>query len=128
MIASDHAPHSEVEKSQEYDKCPNGILGIETMLTIVYTYFIDNGLATHKDFIDWFVTNPNRVFNLKEKKIEVNEEADLVALDIVSERIYTKEEILSKSKNTPYIGMKLKGFPILTILNDKVVWRDDNEK
>ena len=128
MIASDHAPHSEVEKSQEYDKCPNGILGIETMLPIVYTYFIDNGLATHKDFIDWFVTNPNKVFNLKEKKIEVNEEADLVALDIVNERIYTKEEILSKSKNTPYIGMKLKGFPILTILNDKVVWRDDNEK
>ena len=43
-------------------------------------------------------------------------------------RIYTKDEILSKSKNTPYIGMKLKGFPILTILKDKVVWRDDNEK
>ena len=128
MVASDHAPHSEIEKSQEYSKCPNGIIGIETMLPIVYTYFIDKGLATHQDFINWFITNPSKVFNLKEKKIEVNEEADLVALDIVNERIYTKEEILSKSKNTPYIGMKLKGFPILTILNDKVVWRDDNEK
>ena len=128
MIASDHAPHSELEKSQEYDKCPNGILGIETMLPIAYTYFVDKGLASHQDFINWFVTNPNKIFNLKEKKIEVNEETDLVALDIVNERIYTKDEILSKSKNTPYIGMKLKGFPILTILKDKVVWRDDNEK
>ena len=128
MIASDHAPHSEIEKSQEYDKCPNGILGIETMLPVVYTNFIDNGLASYQDFIDWFITNPNKVFNLKEKKIEVNEDADLVALDIVNERIYTKEEILSKSKNTPYIGMKFKGFPILTILKDKVVWRDNNEK
>ena len=42
MIASDHAPHTEEEKSQEYDKCPNGILGLETMLPVVYTNFIKN--------------------------------------------------------------------------------------
>ena len=128
MIASDHAPHSEIEKSQEYSKCPNGIIGIETMLPIVYTYFIDKGLATHKDFIDWFITNPSKVFNLKEKKIEINEEADLVALDIKTTRKYTKEEILSKSTNAPYIGMEFKGFPILTILKDKIVWRMNYEK
>jgi dihydroorotase len=128
MVASDHAPHSEIEKSQEYSKCPNGIIGIETMLPIVYTYFIDKGLATHKDFIDWFITNPSKVFNLKEKKIEINEEADLVALDINTTRKYTKEEILSKSTNAPYIGMEFKGFPILTILKDKIVWRMNYEK
>lgn len=128
MVASDHAPHSEIEKSQEYSKCPNGIIGIETMLPIVYTYFIDKGLATHKDFINWFITNPSKVFNLKEKKIEINEEADLVALDINTTRKYTKEEILSKSTNAPYIGMEFKGFPILTILKDKIVWRMNYEK
>jgi dihydroorotase len=128
MVASDHAPHSEIEKSQEYSKCPNGIIGIETMLPIVYTYFIDKGLATHQDFINWFITNPSKVFNLKEKKIEINEEADLVALDINTNRKYTKEEILSKSTNAPYIGMEFKGFPILTILKDKIVWRMNYEK
>ena len=46
MIASDHAPHSKEEKNKEYDKCLNGIIGIETMLPIVYTYFVETKKAT----------------------------------------------------------------------------------
>jgi len=127
MVASDHAPHSEEEKSQEYDKCPNGILGLETMLPIIYTYFVKEGKASLNDFVNWFVVNPAKVFNLKEKKIEVGEKADLVILDINNKRKYTKEEIVSKGKNSPYIGMEFYGFPICTILNNKIVWRENYE-
>ena len=122
MIASDHAPHSEEEKSRRYEDCPNGIIGLETMLPLIYTNFVDNGLATFEDFVNWFVTNPNKVFGLPERKIEEGYVADITVLDIKTEREYTKEEILSKGKNSPYIGMKLKGFPILTICNGKIVW------
>ena len=59
MIASDHAPHSEEEKSQEYDKCPNGIIGIETMIPIIYTEFVKKGLITFDRFLDILV-NKNR--------------------------------------------------------------------
>lgn len=127
MIASDHAPHSEEEKARKYEECPNGILGLETMLPIVYTHFIKTGLATHQDFVNWFVNAPSKIFGLKEKKIEVGYSADLIILDINNKRRYTKEEILSKSKNSPYIGMELYGFPIYTILNGKVVWRENYE-
>ena len=124
MIASDHAPHSEEEKNQPYEKCPNGIIGIETMLPLIYTYFIKNNLATYEDFINWFVTNPRKVFSLKESKIEVGYAADITALDIKTTRKYTKEEILSLSKNSPYIGMELTGFPRFTLVNGEIVWRN----
>ena len=123
MIASDHAPHSEEEKSREYDKCLNGIIGLETMLPLVYTAFIDTNMASLNDFVDWFVTNPNKVFSLGERKVEEGYVADLTVLNLDEKRIYTKEEILSKGKNSPYIGMELKGYPVLTICNGKVVWR-----
>ena len=123
MVASDHAPHSEEEKSREYDKCLNGIIGLETMLPLVYTALIDTNMATLNDFVDWFVTNPNKVFSLEERKVEEGYVADLTVLNLDEKRIYTKEEILSKGKNSPYIGMELKGYPVLTICNGKVVWR-----
>lgn len=123
MIASDHAPHSEEEKSKEYDKCPNGILGLETMLPIVYTHFIKTGMASLNDFVNWFVNNPNRIFNLGERKLEVGYPADLTILDLNNKREYKKEEIVSLSKNSPYIGMEFYGFPILTIVGGKVLFK-----
>lgn len=123
MIASDHAPHSKEEKTRLYDKCLNGIVGLETMLPLIYTAFIDTGMASLNDFVDWFVTNPNKVFSLSERKLEEGFVADLTVLDLEKKRKYTEEEILSQGKNSPYIGMELKGFPVLTICNGKVVWR-----
>ena len=123
MVASDHAPHTEEEKSRPYNECPNGIIGLETMLPLVYTLLIDTNMATLNEFVDWFVTNPNRVFSLKERKLEEGYVADLTVLNLDEKRVYTEEEILSQGKNTPYIGMELKGFPVLTICNGKVVWR-----
>ena len=123
VIASDHAPHSEEEKSKEYDKCPNGILGLETMLPVVYTYFVKTGQATHQQFVDWFVNNPAKIFNLPVNKIEVGSTANIVVLDTNKERIYTKQEIVSLSKNSPFIGFKLTGYPVCTIIHGKVVYK-----
>ena len=123
VIASDHAPHSVEEKSKEYDKCPNGILGLETMLPVVYTNFIKTGLATHQQFVDWFVNNPAKIFNLPVNKIEVGERANIAVLDIKTERVYTEEEIVSLSKNSPFIGFELTGYPVCTLVDGKVVYK-----
>jgi dihydroorotase len=124
MIASDHAPHTKEEKSKPYNEAPNGIIGIETMLPLIYTNFIDTGLATYNDFLNWFVNNPRKVFSLSERKIEVGYQADITVLDINTKRRYTKNEILSLSTNCPYINMEMKGFPILTIYKGKIVWEE----
>ena len=124
VIASDHAPHSEEEKSQEYSKCPNGIIGLETMIPLVYTYLVKTGIATHEDFLNWLVYNPIKIFGLPERSLNVGSVADIAVLDINTYRKYSKEEILSMGKNTPYIGMEMTGFAKYTIVNGKLVWHE----
>jgi dihydroorotase len=124
IIASDHAPHAEHEKNKEYSDCLNGIIGIETMVPIIYTHFIKTGIATLDQFVNWFVNNPRKLFKLPESKIYPGFAANLTVLDVKTVRKYEEKEILSLSKNTPYIGMELTGFPRFTIVNGNIVWRD----
>ena len=122
MVASDHAPHSEEEKSKEYDKCPNGIIGLETMIPIIITHFVKKGLISWDRFLDLLVNNPIKVFNLPRRKLSVGYKADIAIIDIDNKRKYTKEEILSKGKNSPFIGMEFYGFTICTLVNGKVIY------
>ena len=124
IIASDHAPHSESEKSQEYSKCPNGIIGLETIIPLVYTNLVKTGIASYENFLNWLVYNPIKIFGLPERKLAVGYPADLAVLDINTVREYRKEEILSMGKNTPFIGMKLTGFAKYTLVSGKIVWQE----
>lgn len=125
MIASDHAPHTELEKSQEYDKCPNGIIGLETMVPIIYTEFVKTGLISLNRFLDILVYNPIKVFGLPKRSLEVGSVADIAVIDITHEHTYCKEEILSKGKNSPYIGNSYYGFAVCTIVNGKIVYKNN---
>ncbi|MGM9968957.1 MAG: dihydroorotase [Anaeroplasma sp.] len=123
MIASDHAPHTEEEKMREYNKCPNGIIGLETAIPIVYTNFVRNNIISLDKFLEIFVYNPAKVFNLPYSKIEVGSIADITVIDITNEHIYEKDEILSKGKNSPFIGNGYYGFSKYTFVNGKIVYR-----
>ena len=123
VIASDHAPHTEEEKSQEYDKCPNGIIGIETMIPIIYTNFVKNGLISLNRFLDLLVYNPIKIFNLPKRDLKEGMIADIAVLDIDNKHKYTKEEILSKGKNSPFINEEYYGFPKFTLVAGKLVYK-----
>ena len=128
MIASDHAPHGDQEKALAYEKCPNGIIGLETMIPLIYTHFIETKIASLNDFLNWFVYNPIKVFGLPKRSLEIGYDADLTLLDINTKRKYTKSEIVSLGHNSPFIGMEMTGFPKYTLVNGKIVWRDKNEQ
>ena len=123
MIASDHAPHTEEEKSQEYDKCPNGIIGLETMIPIIYTNFVKTGLISYERFLDILVYNPIKVFNLPQRDLKENMIADIAVIDIENKHQYTKDEILSKGKNSPFIGNSYYGFTRYTLVNGEIVYK-----
>ena len=123
VIASDHAPHTEEEKSQEYDKCPNGIIGIETMIPIIYTNFVKNGLISLNRFLDLLVYNPIKIFNLPKRDLKEGMIADITVLDIDNKHKYTKEEILSKGKNSPFINEEYYGFHKFTLVAGKLVYK-----
>ena len=123
IIACDHAPHKEEEKNREYDRCPNGIIGIETSLPIIYTEFVKTGLISYKKFLDLTVYKPNQIFNLGTRDLKTGEIADIAILDISNPHTYTKDEILSKGKNSPFIGNSYYGFNKYTIKNGKVIYK-----
>lgn len=123
MIASDHAPHSEEEKSQDYDKCPNGIIGVETMIPIIYTEFVKTGLISLDRFLDILVYNPIKIFNLPKRDLKEGNIADIAIIDINNKHQYSKEEILSKGKNSPFIGNSYYGFTKYTIVNGEVIYK-----
>ncbi len=124
IIACDHAPHTEEEKSREYDRCPNGIIGIETALPIIYTHFVKTGKISLRKFLEMTVYKPNQIFNLGNRDLAVGEIADIAILDITNKHTYTKDEILSKGKNSPFIGMSYYGFNRCTIKNGNIVYRN----
>lgn len=122
IIASDHAPHTKEEKEREYEKCPNGIIGLETTAPLVYTNLVKKGLISYQRFEDILSNNPRRLMGLKPLKIEVGKEATCCCLDILSLHTYEEKEILSQGKNSPFLGKAFYGFNVLTIFKGKAVY------
>ncbi len=128
VIATDHAPHTEEEKNKEYSKAPNGIIGLETALMLVYTNLVKTGIANYKQLEDWMSNNPRILTGLKPLEIKVGHEASCALIDIDHPHTYTKEEILSKGKNSPFINQTLYGYNKMTIYKGKIVYSTKGDK
>ena len=123
-IITDHAPHAKEEKEQGLEKAPNGIVGFETALAVTITSLIDKGYISYLDMVKLTSYNPAKILGIDRGTIEKGKVADITIFDPNKEYIYTEEMIVSKSKNTPYIGKKLKGQVKYTIVNGEIVYND----
>jgi len=122
IIATDHAPHSEFEKALEFVKAPNGIIGVETMFPLIYTEFVKTNIISLDRMLDLMVYNPQKVFNLPKRGLNVGDISDIAIFDIENQHTYSYGEIKSLSKNSPFIGRKLYGFNVLTIKDGKIIY------
>jgi dihydroorotase len=124
-IITDHAPHTEEEKNKGLETAPNGIIGFETALSCEIMNLIDTGDLTYDDLVRVTSYNPAKLLGLETKgAIEEGFDADLTIFDPNKEYIYTKEMIVSKSKNSPFIDEKLKGKVMYTIVEGRIVYQD----
>ena len=124
-IITDHAPHAEEEKAKGLASAPNGIIGFETALAAINTNLVDKGLLDYEDVVRLTSYNPSRLLGLNDRgEIKEGNKADLTIFDPNVEYIYTKESIVSKSKNTPWIGKTLKGKVKYTIVSGRVVYSE----
>lgn len=123
-IITDHAPHAEEEKNVELAKAPNGIIGFETALSAEIMNLVDPGHIDYLNLVRLTSYTPAKILKIDNKtgSIEVGKVADITVFDPDEEYIYTKEMIVSKSKNSPFIGKKLKGKVKYTIVNGKIVY------
>jgi dihydroorotase len=121
-IATDHAPHSVMEKEVEFDRAANGIIGLETSLALGFQ-LVHDGVLDISGLIDKMACAPARIMGL-ECGLRVGSAADLTLIDSLKEWTVDSRNLKSKSRNTPFDGWRLKGKAVLTMVNGKTVYQD----
>ena len=117
MIATDHAPHSEEEKSKGLEKSAFGIVGLETAFPLLYTKLVKTGVLSPEKLADLLCNNPRRRFG-----IPVNE--DYTVFEIETPYSIDPAEFCSMGKATPFTGWEVYGRCVLTVHNGKTVWSE----
>ncbi len=123
VIATDHAPHAEEKKMQELDRAPFGVVGLETALGLVITKLIEPGRLDWNTALAAMTINPARILGIPKGTLAIGAEADITIID--PDRIWRVDpsKFRSKSRNTPFAGMELKGRAWAVIVGGEVRYR-----
>ena len=113
-IVSDHNPQEEDAKNIEFDRAEFGVIGLETAFSVINSL---NDKLSLEQLIEKFTVNPRRILRQPQPKIEIGEVANLTVFSPTLEWIFEEKAILSKSKNSPFIGIKMKGKAVAVFNN-----------
>ncbi|WP_152656457.1 dihydroorotase [Oceanobacillus sp. CFH 90083] len=127
FIATDHAPHGEEEKANGFLEAPFGIVGLETAFPLLYTHLVQKDVLNLYELIDRMTKKPADVFGLPYGTMEEGAAADLTIIDLEKTAKIDRYQFASKGKNTPFHGWEVTGFPVLTMVNGKVVFKEDSD-
>jgi dihydroorotase len=124
VLGSDHAPHTKEEKARPYPASPSGMPGVQTLLPIMLNH-VAEGRLTLERLVDLTSEGPHRVFGIAGKgRMVRGYDADLTLVDLKAERTIRHEDTASRCGWTPFDGMKIKGWPMATIIRGRVVMQD----
>ncbi|MBU4260428.1 MAG: dihydroorotase [Proteobacteria bacterium] len=122
-IATDHAPHSAMEKDVEFDQAANGIIGLETAVPLTLALVRENILSPSR-MIELLSTQPARILGVTGGSLAEGYTADITVIDPEKTFVYREEDIVSKSSNSPFLGWEFTGKAVLTIVGGKITYRD----
>ena len=120
-IATDHAPHAAHEKDQEFDRAPFGVIGLETAFALTYTHLVQRGILSLSSAIEKLSTGPARILGLPGGTLAPGAPADVAVFDLQEEWTVAPDEFRSKSANSPFLGQKLIGRAVFTVLGGRIV-------
>jgi dihydroorotase len=125
ILGSDHAPHTLEEKAKIYPQSPSGTPGVQTLVPIMLNH-VNNGKLTLERFVDLVSYGPQRVHGIAGKgRIARGYDADFTIVDLKAKRTITNAQQKSRAGWTPFDGMQVKGWPMMTIIRGNTVMRDD---
>lgn len=122
VIATDHAPHSLIEKAVEFDQAANGIIGLETAVSLGLK-LVEAGIIDIAGLIEKMSKNPARILGLK-TGLEIGKTADITIIDPEISYCIDAKRFKSLSRNTPFDGWEVKGRAVLTMVGGKIVYQD----
>jgi dihydroorotase len=122
-IVSDHAPHTENEKDIEFDRAEFGKIGLESGLAVSIMELIDKNILNWPELVGSIAVKPAKILGINKGTLSVGADADIIIVDADKEFLLEKKNIVSKSKNSPFIGRIVKGLVEYTICNGKVVYK-----
>ncbi|WP_105992195.1 dihydroorotase [Staphylococcus chromogenes] len=120
IIATDHAPHAEDEKNQPMTRAPFGIVGSETAFPLLYTHFVKTGEWTLQQLVDYITIKPAQVFDLPYGTLKEGAVADLTLINLDEAYEIKAQDFLSKSSNTPFLGEKVYGKTLFTMVDGEI--------
>ena len=123
LVATDHAPHHYDEKEREFADAPNGIVGLETALAVMVTNLVSTGILDFPTLIDRMSCSPAKTFGLPGGTLSRGSVADVTVFHPTHDWEVDPSTFLSKGRNSPYAGMRLKGRPSCTIVDGRIVYR-----
>ena len=121
VIATDHAPHATQEKLQDFAAAPNGIVGLETALSLTLV-LVEEGVLTLESAVAKLTSAPARAFSLNAGTLASGVDADVVIVDPQETWEIDPARFRSKSRNTPFAGWKVKGRVHATLLGGRIVY------
>jgi dihydroorotase len=122
VIASDHAPHSKVEKNVEFEKAANGIIGLETSLSLTLK-LVEEGVITLPQLVDKMSKYPAKLLGF-DNSLTPGKAADITIIDPEKDYTVDTAEFRSLSCNTPFADWKLKGKAVVTMVSGRVVFNE----
>jgi dihydroorotase len=126
-IATDHAPHPGSEKMQEFEKCPFGIIGLETALGLSLEKLYHSGKIPLHRLVELFTTGPARVLGLDRGTLKAGAPGDVTIFDTNLAWTYDVNRSYSKSKNSPFHGWHFRGGPVATVVSGALVWQREGD-
>ncbi|MCX0394525.1 dihydroorotase [Clostridium perfringens] len=120
-IGTDHAPHSKEDK----EKGAPGMIGIEQAFSICYTKLVKENHISLNKLSQLMSGNAAKLLNINKGKLQPGFLGDLVLIDLNKKRIFKEEDIVSRSKNTPFNGMEFYGDVVVTIKSGKIVYKSE---
>jgi len=121
-ISTDHAPHTDYEKDKEFDYAPNGILGLETALSVALDVLVQQHRFKLAHVVDLMTRQPARVLGLPAGTLVAGAAADVCLFDPKEEWRYDAKAGFSKSSNSPWHGRTLTGRVKTTIVDGHIVY------
>lgn len=123
-IVTDHSPHAEEEKDREYCLAPSGFPGLETALGVLLTELYHTGKLDLNTLISKMTAEPAKLFALSGGTLSVGSSADIAVLDIEQEWMVEAEKFYTRGTHSPFVGRRLKGRAVMTMVDGQVVMRD----